>query len=141
MDDLWPDDLKETEEEAPIVLLKQQAALLGQKTRNKVVGDIRKLEGTEETWALPGGEFHFAFHLVGPALGRYSYRLFTISHDIDLYPLNISLDSNVAEEKFPEVLDRILTIKSEPEFLDALKKIFAASKTRRVIGAIISQSK
>jgi hypothetical protein len=147
MVDLWPADLVQPlEQKAPVTILREQATLLGQKTSNLVEG--RVVEGTTQ---LPG-LFVYSFQLIAPVLKNYSYRLFSIRHDINLYPLQVSLDDDLVDEVFGDRKKEILlpdgsesimidrTVSSEEEFLEALSKIFGASKTRHIINALIAQS-
>ena len=137
MESLWPDDIQVVKEKAPVTILREQASLLGQKTKNLVTAEVRPTE------KLLGLGFGFAFYIVGPALGNYRYMLFMISHDIELYPAQIWFDDEESvKEIFPWVTNsgRVVQAKSEDEFLEFLGAIFRSQKTRQVIQAILAQS-
>lgn len=130
MIDLWPDDIGYTKLKAPVTILMEQASLLGKKTQNLVEAKIGRDEAFEE--------FCYNFYLVAPALGNYRYKLFTIFHDIQLYPVKINIDSDILEEVSPGTEGQ-LSAESEDDFLDILRKIFGAEKTRSLIYALLAQ--
>lgn len=147
VDDLWPEKLESAKIRSPVAILKEQASLLGQKTKNVVEGVVSEFPTLEMEETM-----EYSFSLVAPALGGYRYRLFTMSHDIRMYPLIIRMEGEIFQEVNPEkpekesVSDRLLRLKNqakvdtEAEFLALLKKIFAATKTRQIIAAILAQS-
>lgn len=144
VEDLWPKELEAAKIRTPASILKEQASLLGQKTKNLVEGLVT---GSEQ-----GGELSYSFFLVAPALNNYRYLLFTMSHDIRMYPLSISVEEEILAEINPELFKRwgdTVTIfitshaekaENEAEFLELLKKIFSATKTKQLIAAMLSQS-
>jgi len=147
VDDLWPEELESAKIRPPVAILKEQASLLGQKTKNVVEGAVSEVFTADEEKTM-----EYSFNLVAPALGGYRYRLFTMSHDIRMYPLIITMDGEIFQEVNPEkpekesVQDMLMRNKNqvkagnEAEFLALLKKIFAATKTRQIIAAILAQS-
>jgi hypothetical protein len=139
--DLWPDDIATKRVRAPITILREQAAVLGQKTRNLVQGDVvnNQRMSTNEY-------FVYDFYIEAPTLDNYSYKLLSVYHHISLYPLEI----NVEESIFQEVLSDLnvgqneageptIFVDSEEGFVEALRLIFRADKTMRVITALLSQ--
>jgi len=149
MHDLWPDDIGHVSKiSTPATILKEQASLLGQKTGNLILAEVVLLEqdfGRSE-------EFNYAFLIVAPTLNDYRYRLFTISHDITLYPVKFHCDADLTQQigssesvggkDYLNALLRgeppALVAKSEDELLEILGRILGAEKTRRVIAAILS---
>ncbi|MCZ6675995.1 MAG: hypothetical protein O7E52_01970 [Candidatus Poribacteria bacterium] len=124
--DLWPDDIAVTNDlKPPVAILRQQAALLGEKTQNLVEAEISS--------SSIGSGFRHHFNLVVPALDNYRFRLFYITHPISLYPINISVSS-------PGKDDTVIEVKSEDEFTKALRGIFSSEETKRIIQALIAQS-
>ena len=137
MIDLWPDDIEHTSLKAPVTILKEQGAVLGRKTSNLVEGEIFRRPAP----FMPG-LFQYTFSLVAPALGHYSYQLLRISHSLDFYPLEIETEEDVLGELPAEMKgeDNKLVADSQDRFMEILRAIFATTKARRVIGAIITQS-
>jgi len=138
--DLWPTDLMEEPGElAPVEILREQAALLGKKTRNRVEAEVKLIPAVG--WSV--GRLEYVFWIVAPTLYGYRYGLFNISHGELSYPLTIQMDGDVYREILHREPDedagKPLVVNSEAEFLDILKQILGASKTRRIIGSLISQ--
>ncbi len=117
-DDLWPTNIADSNLVTPLTILKQQASLLGEKTKQLVAGDVV----TQTTGALL---VHY-FYLVAPIL-NYKYELFSVSHGINFYPLAL------------RHLNQTTSLKSESEFKDKLKEIFAAAHTLNAVHSILAQ--
>jgi len=142
MESLWPNDVAVVQKKAPVTILKEQASLLGQRTKTLVTAEVKAVDSEHY-------DFAFAFYIVGPALGNYRYKLFTVSHDVELYPVTIDLgDVEWASEVARGIQARVqaeipgtsIQAGTEQEFLECLRRIFASQKTRKVIGAILAQS-
>ncbi len=131
---LWPEDIAVTEQVSPVSILKEQGALLGQRTKNLVVGRVRG--GPSE---YGGDQFRYTFELVAPALDNYRYELFGISHGVEFYPLSIDWDSPDKPELWALFVEA--GIESEEVLLKALEMIFSSLKTRKVISSLIAQSR
>ena len=131
-DDLWPEDITAAEGEVPpITILKQQASLLGRRTRNL-------LEAEVETSAseFQGYLRHILF-LVAPALNFYRHQLLQVEHDAtQLYPATIdsSRSGNGPSKR------RRIRAKNSEEFKEGLKQIFADDETKKTIGSLLAQS-
>ncbi len=144
VEDLWPQELEATKMRSPVSILKGQASLLGQKTKNLVEGHVAI---SEEGTALS-----YSFFLVAPALNNYRYLLLTMSHDIRMYPVSIFVEEEILAEINPELVKKWGTAagilasshseraENEAEFLELIKKIFSATKTKQLIAAMLSQS-
>ena len=145
MIDLWPEVIKYTDMKAPVNILKEQAALLGNKTQNIVTAKVSPFDTPGES------PFVYSFLIVATALGNYHYELFKIEYDIEFYPARIYLDTEIADELSKQglTIDEVrssligrerLIAYSESEFLELLRKIFSAKKTQRIISALLTQS-
>lgn len=151
MKDLWPNDIVQLSQRTPVSILKEQASLLGARTKNIVTAEVLQLEDSSNH------DFNYQFYLVGPALQNYHYGLFTVSYSINLYPSVFTLDIDIIEEfriaqsdqlrqldfmlnplKFSQ--ENKIMVENEEQLTNLLKLIFAAQKTRRVIAAILGQS-
>ncbi|MBI1927487.1 hypothetical protein HYR99_25005 [Candidatus Poribacteria bacterium] len=120
---LWPDDIAISNNlRAPVTILRQQATLLGEKTQNLVVAEVSSENRN--------GSFWYGFNLVAPALGNYRFRLFSIIHNIDFYPVEIDFFA----------VDGIVKVESEKAFLEELRKLLSSEETKRIIRALIAQS-
>lgn len=135
MNDLWPDDIAVSTLRAPLTILKEQAAFLGSKTKNLIIAKVEK----QESDLYDEESIEHAFYVVTPALGNYRYKLFSISHSIELYPVTINLDSDIKMEIAPESGMYYLKVDNEQELVTLLTRIFGSKKTRRIIHALLAQ--
>ena len=159
MTDLWPEDIALVEAKAPVAILKEQAAIIGRRTKGLVEGDVASLEPgfitsyAQGSVAYPKGSgvFAFSFSLRAPALHGYTFRMFGMWYDASLYPVRISLDRDIAaevqnsfqvhrERLAPDYEEHLIVAESEEHYLEFLTAVFSSNKVRRVIGAILSQS-
>ena len=143
--DLWPDiDVDRINEKSPHFILKQQAEILGEKTKGIVEGRVDSLEKevVEKSEALKNvmgiEEFHFlyGFALRAPALGNYMQPLFLLAYPVQLYPCFIG---DVYGALSPT--GQVHTVADEQELMGVLREIFSSNKTQKTIQALISQSK
>ena len=151
MSDLWPDDLDVAtiDVQSPLAILKEQASLLGAKTKNIVkarVAKSRDLKSDAELFASRLKEksprtapFRYFFLIHSPVLGEYRYRLFEISFGIEFYPVIFQLDEDIVRELRIDPKEGIIA-KDESEFVDMLSRILKSKRTRQVIRAILSQT-
>ena len=116
--DLWPENIADSNLVTPVSILKQQAALLGEKTRQLVKGEVV----TQAT----GNLFVHYFYIAAPTLS-YKFELFTLSHGVNFYPLVM------------RYLNDTISLRSESEFKDKLKEIFVAPHTLNVVHSILAQ--
>jgi hypothetical protein len=136
MTDLWPSDLGTVTTKSPLTVLREQASMLGTKTKNIVKARIVRALSQSVSGSLP---FNYEFLIHAPALDNYSYRLFIIRYDVDLYPVKFELDQAIAEEMAVN-REQGLIASGEEEFTQILARIFGSRKTRNVIHAILSQT-
>ncbi len=135
MIDLWPEKIgKVPDIKAPVSILKEQATLLGKRTKNVV-------EARVTTYEVPSVAeqqmIHYRFLITSPIL-NYRYELFRMWHKVDLYPVTIQPGEEIMGEISPG--EKELTAYSEDEFVETLKKIFAAQKTVKVINSLLALS-
>ena len=117
-DDLWPDNIADSKLTTPITVLKEQATLLGEKTKQLVTAEVV----TQTT----GNLFVNSFYLMAPTL-KYRYELFRASHGINFYPLSV------------EYAGQHNTTRDEDEFKAKLKEILSAQHTLNVVHSILAQ--
>lgn len=136
MIDLWREDIGLMTPKAPVAVLQEQAALLGQKTQNVVQAKVSPQRG--------GGisSFSYSFNIVAVGVGAYTYRLFTIYHDIELYPVEFYLDGEIAREilGISDETKTVIKVESEEALIKLLGKVLKAKKTVRIINALLSQA-
>ena len=117
-DDLWPENIADSKLVTPVAILKEQAARLGEKTKQLVQGEV--------TSHTTGNLFVHTFHLVAPTLG-YRYELFQISHGISFYPLVVRYLNNSESQA------------TEAVFKEKLKTILSSQLTLNVVHSILAQ--
>jgi hypothetical protein len=122
MPDLWPSEFGTIGVTPPLVTLKEQADAISSKTQGRIVGQVQTSRHSEG--------FAHGFFLVAPLLDNYTYRLFVVVHNLQLYPLDIQAD----------VINRTSHCDSPEDFLNQLREIFAAEQTKNVIKAILAQT-
>ncbi len=123
--DLWP-QIEAVVVRTPGTILKQQAALLGKHTKNL-------LEGRVLTQGRASGFIHH-FMIDAPTLD-YRMELFSVSHDMNLYPVRVETAPTVRLDLPPGLL-----LNSEEEFVDWLKEVFNAAETKRVLATLLAQA-
>src|SRR5215471_3473922 len=122
-DNLWPDNIADSNLVTPVTILKEQAALLGEKTRQLVQGEV-----TSQSPSSVGGmatPFVHRFEISAPTL-NYRYELFYITHGVNFYPLALNLAGKTT------------SISSEAELKENLKQIFASPRTLNAVHAILA---
>jgi hypothetical protein len=140
LENLWPDLSSETEV-TPVFILKEQAANLGERTKNIVTArvDTIPMDFTENSkFTFKDKGFRYNFIIVAPALGNYTYRLFSAYNDFNSYPVYISVREN-AEDAMQA--NGFRQCKNQNELLQHLKEIFGDPKTIKIIQTLLSQSK
>ncbi len=111
-------DIADSNLVTPVSILKEQAELLGQKTRNLIQGEVK----TQTT----GDMFTDSFYFVAPTIG-YRYELFRVSHYVSFYPLVVTYkNANTS-------------LHSEPEFKEKLKEIFSGQHSLNIVHSILAQ--
>src|SRR5438067_362556 len=114
--DYWG-EITKSEVRAPVTILREQAALLGTKTRYLVEAHVETVKY--------GTSFMHKFNLVVPALDGYTYELFKVSHGIEIYPVRVS------------TLD--VELQNEAEFLAWLGNALSSDETKRIIANLLAQ--
>ncbi|MFI5455117.1 MAG: hypothetical protein ACHRXM_06660 [Isosphaerales bacterium] len=135
MTDLWPTDLGTVTTKSPLTILKEQASLLGAKTKNIVKATVKNAGQV----FVPIMPFSYDFILNAPALDNYRYRLFAVAYDVDLYPVRFRVDDAIAKEIGIKPGEEFFAT-GEEQFIEILARILGSQKTRHVIHAILSQS-
>lgn len=128
--DLWGD--VGTGVRTPLSILQEQAEALGRKTNNKLTAKV-------STW-IDDNKFVHAFRLVAPFLKNYTYELFRIRHDAELYP--VFTDDTEIDKFFShgaEELRRPLRLDTEQMFVAWLEKELRSERTRNVVATLLQQ--
>lgn len=137
--DLWGNLAIQEGPVPPIVILKEQANLLDQKTNNILRGEVISLvpgfEKTEE--GSKKEEIIHQFFIVVPALKNYRYELFSIKHQIDRpYPVRFIISEDYYEGQYNKGISQ-----DESAFEMNLSKILSSNYTKSIIQNLLIQSK
>jgi hypothetical protein len=136
--DFWG-EIVPAQERTPLAILREQASLLGTKTKNLV-------EATVDTSVSPYGQFVNRFTLVVPSLSNYKYELFTIEHGVAIYPITVA--SEVPAGELNRGAQSVLTpaspinrpqLQTEQEFVDWLRRRLSSAETKRIIASLLAQ--
>ncbi len=135
--DLWGDLTIQEGPMPPIVILREQANLLDQKTKNILRGEIISIvpeyEAEENKFQQIDKIIH-QFMIIVPALKNYRYELFSVSHSINqAYPASFHMPENFSEKE--------IRAHSETEFEHTLADILSSSYTKNIIQNLLIQTK
>ena len=133
--DLWPSDIAVTDEPSPASILRQQGYLLGQKTRNFVVGEVRS-SGTPD-------QFSHELWVSAPLLNVQA-RLCAVRHGVRLYPAKVQAfelrgappSGNVSRAKGQEH-----ETSDADQFKEVIKSVLADEEVRALIQSLAGQSR
>lgn len=114
--DLWG-EIAPSVVRTPASILREQASLLGTKTKYMIEGQV----GTQ----ISGGTFIHSFNLVVPALENYSYKLFSVYHGINIYPVHVGLPTDLEDED---------------AFVKWLGQKLSSPETKNIIGNLLAQA-
>lgn len=135
--DLWP-DIEQSKDVLPVAILREQAAALGKRTGHLLEGRVNSR--TDED-----GNFNHSFNVVAPTLDNYSYRLFSITHGAEPYPVTAPdpqiIDPGARSFRIPSIQGVPKKLSSEEELLDYLRGVLNSEKTMRIVGSLLAQVK
>lgn len=117
--DLWP-DIDDEEMTTPLTILKEQGSFLAKKTKGLL--EIEIVTSSESS------KFYHNFNIVVSVLD-YTYRLFRVSHDVMLYPLDVFW------------LNKYYKVDDEKAFREFLGRILSDDSTRTIVLALLAQAK
>jgi len=121
--DLWGEIVPEAVR-TPLAVLREQAALLGPKTKNLIEATVTTSRDRFQD------EFVHHFNLVVPTLDDYTYELFTVTHGITLYPVVIPGGFSTLARP----------LRSEEEFIGWLRQELSSPKTKGIISNLLAQA-
>jgi hypothetical protein len=117
--DLWG-EIEATQIRTPLAILREQAALLGTKTKNLVEAEVNT--------SRSGETFNHSLELVVPALDNYTYSLLKISHGVSIYPVTWFSDGKY--HRFD----------TEEEFIKWLGAKLSSTDTKRIVANLLAQA-
>jgi hypothetical protein len=115
--DFWGEIEEADSTLTPSMILKQQAALLGAKTKHLLEAEVRTIAQNEY--------FYHHFCLIVPTLDNYTYELFRVSHKIGLYP--VTVNDSVGKQ-----------LKTEEDFKEWVHQKLSSLGTKQLLANLLS---
>jgi hypothetical protein len=122
VEDLWG-DFPSADESLPVQILREQAELLSKKTDNILQAVVVTIQDEEDV-------IEYSFDIVAPALNGYIYTVLELSHEAELYPLEIQ-DLSSSE---------IYVCPDEQHFKSALRKILGSEQIKKIVANLVALS-
>ncbi len=106
----------------PVIILKEQAAILSEKTGGRLRGEV--------DLSHSAGKIRLDMFIVAPSLDDYEWGVLTVWHPLDLYPLQVAPGSG----------QKPVDCQTEEEFVQALKDVLSSRSVGRAISSLLAQS-
>jgi hypothetical protein len=142
-DDLWGDLPESDNATNPAILLRQQASLLGSKTRNVLTGVVtRPTPSWSDVAQLAAGALEdkrsqkeevveLRFSIRCSALDNYTFHVLTLKYPLlTIFPVRV----------FDDVTEEEHICRSDDELRRTLQHVFASPQLRRVIAALLREA-
>lgn len=141
-EDLWPEDLTQSEILSPLTILARQSELIAEKTGLHIIGDIRPIENNKKETRSYG------FILLAPGLESYRFPLLKIDYPLtSIFPLSIQsrqiVDESISEDSSGEPFHpyKEWKIDSSEELKRVVTEILSHSTTVNAVRALLAESK
>lgn len=121
---LWGDLPTGSDVVPPSTILREQAAILSDQTNNILAGEVRVVRDDDV--------IRHALEIVAPALDNYRYTVLVAQHRVDLYPVSVLA---------PQLGRGWVECGNEAAFVAEVERILKSEPLRRVVGALLAQSK
>jgi hypothetical protein len=131
--DLWGELPFDETVRTPVLILKEQAELLGQKTENILQGRVLPRR------SVLGDGFEADLDIIAPLLDNYSFHVLTIEYPVTLYPVALRPDYNTQDPN--SIPLQPIKCRDEVSFIEALGGILTRPQVKKVISLLIAQSK
>lgn len=121
---MWGEINDPVNQQTPTLILREQAAILNQLTRGILIGSIEQ-EATNNNTLI------YNFAITAPAINNHKFSILTVQYSITIYPLTLT-------DRTTQVQRQCL---NEDAFVANLKGILSSTQVRRVISALLIQSR
>lgn len=149
---LWPEsfDVSDTNP-PPVQVLEEQAKLLPKLTNDIVYAHVDFIPSKGKIFSIDGGslgfDFTYSFLIKGKFVTDFSFEVFSLGHDINLYPVMINLDYDIHQQIFPNETESkqyyeidSIHIPNLSALEDFIEKVLKSKKVYRVITSIMKLS-
>lgn len=160
MPNLWPEDINDfstDDEPTPLNILKEQARILGEKTKNIIQGELRKVVEISIISRKPKDTIVYNFNFRVPSLENYGYALFkTRFNMVDTFPIIIEIEDisiiNEINKKLASYDGDLNMISNDTakkltlemngisEFMKILGFIFNTQRTKKILHSLYNQA-
>jgi hypothetical protein len=120
---LWGDPSTLKSIRTPKTMLTEQADFLNQTTGGLIRAQVNATQN--------GANLSFSLSIIAPVLNNYNFTVCMVTHDVNIYPCKIySSEDNTWQD-----------CENEEELRVRLRTVLSSDKTRRIIEALLSQSR
>lgn len=137
-DSFWP-DFDTIEFRSPKEILIEQANFLLKKTNDVIFASILEIDMSLNIFGDDiDADFGYKFLIRSKYMDRYRFEVFTIYHNIAIYPVTLKINNEVREEL--NFQDKFTEVNNEEEFKELLKIILNTGKIKTVVGSLLKLS-
>jgi hypothetical protein len=131
-DNLWGELPSVDEVRTPNMILSEQAAKLGELTRNILRGEVSQVSD------VAPGFFAYALDIVAPVLDDFRVTVLRVSHALALYPVAVEdpFDDSPGWDEIPTP-----ECQSQEEFVGLVRRILGSRAVHGVIANLLAQSR
>jgi hypothetical protein len=124
VENMWGEINVPANQRTPTSILREQASILSQITKGVLIGSIEQEPTVNNTLI-----YHFA--ITAPAINNHKFAILTLQYSITIYPLTVT-DHTVHVQR---------QCLNEENFTSTLKSILSSTQVKRVISALLIQSR
>lgn len=132
--DLWPDFDPTKAIETPKKILEKQGEYLLGKTNGIVYATCEELAKNMISEQAKDYAFRYSFYIASKNLKEYKFDIFSIYHNMTLYPLLIVVEAEVAND----IGIKKKIVNGKQEFEELLRAIFASRVIESIIGTLMN---
>lgn len=120
----------------PKGIITEQSILIGKISNNNIIGEVRLCTSEQD--------FGFVFNIIAPRLNSYTKQLFSIEHNVDMYPVTVRTTlceflkingDGITSDGCSCICD------DERAFTRAIRYILTSIQVKNIISSIINQSR
>jgi len=123
-ENMWGEIVEPVSERTPTSILREQALVLSQLTKGVLIASIEQ-EPTANNTLI----YHFA--ITAPAINNHKFAILTVQYSITIYPLTLTDHTTHVQRQ----------CLNEEAFTSTLEGILSSTQVKRVIAALLIQSK
>jgi hypothetical protein len=123
-ENMWGEINDPRDQKTPTMILREQAAILNQLTRGILIGSIDQ-EPTQNNTLI------YNFAITAPAINNHKFSILTVQYSLTIYPLTLTDHTTHVQRQ----------CLNEDAFASTLKSILSSTQVKRVISALLVQSR